>query len=117
VRSRPEAGRTPSTPQHERADLPALADREGVLGELVRVICEAWESFDAPRPAEPQLGETLAARLVAPLPEGADDVEAALDDAAHVLDASVSPSRPLYLAYIGSTGLEMGVLASALSAT
>lgn len=117
MRARPEAGRTPSTPQHERADLPALADREGVLGELVRFICEAWESFDAPRPAEPQLGETLAARLIAPLPEDAGDVEAALDDAAHVLDASISPSRPLYLAYIGSTGLEMGVLASALSAT
>jgi aromatic-L-amino-acid decarboxylase len=117
VRSQPEAGRTPSTPQHERADLPALADREGVLGELTRVICEAWESFDAPRPAEPQLGETLTARLIAPLPEDADDVEAALDDAARVLDASISPSRPLYLAYIGSTGLEMGVLASALSAT
>ena len=31
--------------------------------------------------------------------------------------ASVSPSRPLFLAYIGSTGLEIGVLASALAAT
>ncbi|QYJ14263.1 Tryptophan decarboxylase [Rubrobacter xylanophilus DSM 9941] len=109
--------RSPSTPQHERADLPALADREGVLEELVRVICEAWTSFDAPRPAEPQLGEELAARLVAPLPEGPGDVEDALSDAARVLDASVSPSRPLNLGYIGSTGLEMGVLGSALAAT
>jgi len=104
-------------PQHERADLPALANREGVLGDLVRVICEAWASFDAPRPSEPQLGEALTARLDAPLPEDAGDAEAALDDAAHVLDASISPSRPLYLGYIGSTGLEIGVLASALSAT
>ncbi|MEW6638811.1 MAG: aminotransferase class V-fold PLP-dependent enzyme, partial [Actinomycetota bacterium] len=107
----------PSTPQHERADLPALADREGVLEELVRVICEAWASFDTPRPAEPQLGEELAARLVAPLPEEPGEVEDALSDAARVLDASVSPSRPLNLGYIGSTGLEMGVLASALAAT
>jgi len=106
-----------SAPQHEQADLPALADREGVLGDLIRVICEAWASFDAPRPSEPQLGDLLAGRLGAPLPEDADDAEAALDDAAHVLDASISPSRPLYLGYIGSTGLEMGVLASALSAT
>ena len=48
---------------------------------------------------------------------GAGDAEQALADAARVLDASVSPSRPLFLAYIGSTGLEIGVLASALAAT
>ena len=106
-----------SGPQHEQADLPALANREGIVGDLVRVICEAWASFDAPRPTEPQLGDLLARRLAAPLPQDTGDAEAALDDAAHVLDASISPSRPLYLGYIGSTGLEMGVLASALSAT
>ena len=60
---------------------------------------------------------TLAERLGAPLPEAAGDAEAALADAARVLDASVSPSRPLFLAYIGSSGLEIGVLASALAAT
>ena len=115
---RPEEARTPSSaPQHERADLPALADREEVMEHLVRVVCDAWASFDTPRPSEPELDEALAARLEAPLPEGPGDAEDALEDAAHVLDASISPSRPLYLAYIGSTGLEMGVLASALSAT
>ena len=40
-----------------------------------------------------------------------------LADAARILDESVSPARPLYLAYIGSTGLEVGVLAEALAAT
>jgi aromatic-L-amino-acid decarboxylase len=104
-------------PQHEQADLPALADREGILGDLERVICEAWASFDAPRTAEPQLDEMLIGRLEAPLPEEAGDTEAALQDAARILDASISPSRPLYLGYIGSTGLEVGVLASALAAT
>ena len=101
----------------QQADLPALADREGVLDELERVICEAWESFDAPRTAEPQLDETLIGRLDEPLPEESCDVEVALAEAARVLDASISPSRPLYLGYIGSTGLEIGVLASALMAT
>jgi aromatic-L-amino-acid/L-tryptophan decarboxylase len=103
--------------EHEQAGLPALADREGVLDELERVICEAWESFDAPRTAEPQLDETLIGRLDGPLPEESCDVEVALAEAARVLDASISPSRPLYLGYIGSTGLEIGVLASALMAT
>src|SRR5215207_7417529 len=101
-------------PQHEQADLPALADREGVLGDLSRVIADAWASFDAPRISEPELDPALAERFGAALPEDAGDAEAALAHAARVLDASVSPSRPLFLAYIGSTGLEIGVLASAL---
>src|SRR5215213_2145041 len=104
-------------PQHEQVDLPALADREGVLGDLTRVIADAWASFDTPRITEPELDPALAARFGAALPEDAGDAEAALADAARVLDASVSPSRPLFLAYIGSTGLEIGVLASALAAT
>ena len=112
-----DAARMGSRPQHELADLPALADREGVLADLGRVIADAWASFDSPRPTEPELDPELAARFAAPLPEPAGDAEAALADAAHVLDASVSPSRPLFLAYIGSTGLEIGVLASALAAT
>ena len=114
---RPNGSRMGAAPQHEQADLPALADREGVLADLDRVICEAWASFDAPRPSEPELDEALTARLKGPLPEEAGDAGAAVDDAAHVLDASISPSRPLYLGYIGSTGLEVGVLASALAAT
>jgi aromatic-L-amino-acid/L-tryptophan decarboxylase len=106
-----------AAPQHRQADLPALADREGVMRDLERVICEAWGSFDAPRTAEPQLDEMLIGRLETPLPEEVGDVEVALADAARILDASISPSRPLYLGYIGSTGLEIGVLASALAAT
>ena len=111
----PQGDGKDSAPQ--QAGLPALADREGVLDDLERVICEAWASFDAPRAAEPQLDETLIGRLDEPLPEEACDVEVALAEAARVLDASISPSRPLYLGYIGSTGLEIGVLASALMAT
>jgi glutamate/tyrosine decarboxylase-like PLP-dependent enzyme len=34
-----------------------------------------------------------------------------------VLDASVSPSRALFLAYVGCSGLEVGVLASVLATT
>ena len=112
-----DAARMGSGPQHEQVDLPALADREGVLADLTRVIADAWASFDSPRISEPELDPALAARLGTALPEDAGDAEAALADAARVLDASVSPSRPLFLAYIGSTGLEIGVLASALAAT
>ena len=95
---------------------PALADREAVLAALSRLIDEAWESFEHPRPEEPPIDEQVRARLSAPLPEEASDPTQVLADAARVLDESVSPARPLYLAYIGSTGLEVGVLASALAA-
>ncbi len=106
-----------SAPQQEQADLPALADREGVLGDLGRVIAEAWASFDSPRISEPRLDPVLAARLETALPDGPGDAQQTLSDAALVLDASISPSRPLYLGYIASTGLEIGVLAAALAAT
>jgi aromatic-L-amino-acid/L-tryptophan decarboxylase len=117
VSSPHDAARTGSRAQHEQADLPALADREAVLADLGRVIADAWASFDAPRSDEPEVDPEVAARFEAGLPEQAGDADAALADAARVLDASVSPSRPLFLAWIGSTGLEIGVLASALAAT
>jgi aromatic-L-amino-acid decarboxylase len=91
-----------------------VVDREAVLDLLCHHLVEAWASFDRPRPAEPQLADELRERLLTPLPEAPGDAGDALEDATHVLDASISPSRPLYLAYIGSTGLEAGVLAGAL---
>jgi aromatic-L-amino-acid decarboxylase len=94
----------------------ALADREAVLEELSRHLSEAWASFDHPRPAEPQAAPELVERLRESLPEEPSDARAALDDAVEILEASISPSRPLFVAYVGSSGLEAGVLASALSA-
>ena len=94
----------------------AMVDRHAVLELLARFLGQAWESFDHPRPHEPVPPEELRRRLTAPLPSEPGDVEAALEDAACALDASISPSRPLYVAYIGSTGLEAGVLGSALAA-
>lgn len=94
----------------------ALADREGVLSELTRHLTAAWESFDRPRPSEPVPAADLLERLGTDLPDTPSDARTAIDDAVHILDASISPARPLYLAYIGSTGLEIGALGGALSA-
>jgi aromatic-L-amino-acid decarboxylase len=96
---------------------PALADRQAVLNVLSAHLAAAWASFEHPRPVEPQIDAGLTERLATTLPEEPGDPRAALDDAVHVLDASISPARPLYLAYIGSTGLEVGVLGAALSTT
>jgi aromatic-L-amino-acid decarboxylase len=92
-----------------------LIDRARVLELLTQHLSSAWESFDRPRPQEPALDEALLARLGEGLPDEPGDPEASLADIASVLDASVSPARPLYSAYIGSTGLEAGVLAGALA--
>jgi aromatic-L-amino-acid decarboxylase len=86
-----------------------------VLARLGPRLAAAWRSFDRPRPVEPELDAALEARLREPLPEAPGDAEAALEDAVRVLDASISPARPLYLAYVGSTGLEAGVLGEALA--
>ncbi len=99
------------------ADYSALADREAVLAALSRLITDAWRSFEHPRPEEPALDADLLERLDLGLPEAPQDPATVLNDAAQVLDESVSPARPLYLAYVGSTGLEVGVLAAALAAT
>jgi aromatic-L-amino-acid decarboxylase len=99
-----------------REDRPELADREALLALLAGHIADAWRSFDEPRPDEPLVDAELAARLREPLPEHGEAPEEVLADAARVLDASVSPARPLYLAYIGATGLEVGVLGEALAA-
>ena len=95
----------------------ALADREAVLAALTALIADAWDSFERPRPEEPAIDADLLERLAAPLPEEPNNPATVLADAARVLDESNSPSRPLYLGYIGSTGLEVGVLAEALAAT
>lgn len=95
----------------------ALADRDAVLAALSRVIADAWRSFEAPRPEEPALDSDLLERLNVGLPEEPNDPAEVLADAARVLDESNSPSRPLYLGYVGSSGLEVGVLAEALAAT
>ena len=52
-----------------------------------------------------------------PLPGAGSEPCAALDAAADVLDASLAQARPRYFAYIGSSGLEIGVLGDALMAS
>lgn len=91
-------------------------DRAGALQLLERFLVDAWSSFDRPRPAHPVLPGDLEERLLTALPEAPGDPTAAVSDAAHVLDASHSPARPLFLAYVGSSGLEMGVVGATLAA-
>ncbi|HLH65399.1 MAG TPA: pyridoxal-dependent decarboxylase [Solirubrobacteraceae bacterium] len=94
-----------------------LADREGVLEHAARLILAAWRSFDHARPGQPLPDDEQVRLLTRPLPRVPSDSRAALDQAARVLDASLAQSRPRYFAYIGSSGLEIGVLGDSLAAS
>ncbi|MDO8185288.1 pyridoxal-dependent decarboxylase [Conexibacter sp. JD483] len=94
----------------------ALPDREQALAHAASLVLDSWRDFDRARPLQPQLNEALRRRLDGPLPEQGADADESLTLAAEVLDASLSQPRPRYLAYVGSSGLEIGVLGDALAA-
>jgi aromatic-L-amino-acid decarboxylase len=94
-----------------------LPDRERVLDHAAELILEAWKSFDQARPNQPPPVERHLELLATPLPLEPSDPTAALNAAADVLDVSLAQSRPRFFAYIGSSGLEIGVLGDALMAS
>ena len=76
---------------------------------------EAWRSFDQARPGEPRIDDRLEALLRDALPGGGSSALAALDDAASVLDVSIAQPRPRFFAFVGSSGLEIGVIGDLLA--
>ena len=95
-----------------------LHDREQVLEHAASLILASWRSFDHARPQQPlpvaRHIDLLGARRC---PAHGSSPIAALDAAADVLDVSLAQARPRYFAYIGSSGLEIGVLGDALMAS
>lgn len=89
--------------------------REPALDHAAALVARAWREFDQARDVETVPSAELLALLDEPLPETPTDVITGLDLAADVLDASLAQSRPRYLAYIGSSGLEVGALADLLA--
>ena len=89
--------------------LPALELAFGILRE-------SWEGFDWARPGQPPPSEQTLALLSEPLPVEGIGALAALREAEMLLDESLAQSRPRFFGYVGSSGLEVGVLAASLSA-
>jgi aromatic-L-amino-acid/L-tryptophan decarboxylase len=99
-------------------DAPALeldAPREDVLLRAAALITDAWRSFDRARPGQPVVDERVRAMLREPLPEASEPVTQALQEAAEILDESIAQPRPRYFAFVGSSGLPIGVIADALA--
>src|SRR4051812_6968119 len=93
-----------------------LPDRPAALAALDRLLLESWRGFDQAREGQPPLSEDLRERLGRPLPSAGIDAVEGLEIAGAVLDASIAQPRPRFLAYVGSSGLEIGVLGDALMA-
>jgi aromatic-L-amino-acid decarboxylase len=98
------------------AGLPLDIPRTAALARAVEHITAAWSSFDVARPGQPLLDDQLRAVLAGGLPEAGTSALRGIDEAARVLDESLAPARPRYFAFVGSSGLEIGVLADALAA-
>jgi aromatic-L-amino-acid/L-tryptophan decarboxylase len=93
-----------------------LHDRSAALRALERLLLESWQGFDRAREGQPPLPDELRRLLDRGLPRDGMDAVAGLELASEILDASIAQPRPRFLAYVGSSGLEIGVLADALMA-
>jgi len=103
----------PTAPFTRFSDL----NREEALQHTMALVSHYWQAFEKARPNQPEVDETLREALDIPLPEYASDPLVALDHADNMLDKSLSQPRPRYFAFVGSSGLEMGVLADVLAAS
>ncbi|HYG73175.1 MAG TPA: aminotransferase class V-fold PLP-dependent enzyme [Actinomycetota bacterium] len=93
------------------------APREEALEHAVKLVTEAWRSFDRFRPEEPALDDRVRELLRTGLPASPTPVHEALDDTGRILDESIAQPRPRYFAFIGSSGLEIGAIADLLAHT
>jgi aromatic-L-amino-acid decarboxylase len=99
----------------DEPELQLDAPREEVLQRAVSLISQAWNSFDQARPGQPIVDDALRAVLREPLPDTPAPVTGALEEAAQILDESIAQPRPRYFAFVGSSGLPIGVVADALA--
>lgn len=99
-----------------RENLPLDVSRQELLEHAGRAILEAWSSFDHARATETPIADSIKALTRLPLQDAPVPALQAIDEAARALDASLAQSRPRFFAFVGSSGLEVGVLGDALAA-
>ncbi len=91
------------------------SDREAALKRAAEIVAKAWAEFDVARAHEPLLEPSLAATLQEALPEEPMNPIHTLNLAGEVLDRSLAHARPRFMAWIGSSGLEIGALGDLLA--
>ena len=98
-----------------RLSLPLDISRAEMIQEAAQIIGDAWLSFDSARAIEPAISDVLRRLTTLPLGNSPTPAIQALEEARGFLDTSLAQSRPRYFAFVGSSGLEVGVLADALA--
>jgi aromatic-L-amino-acid decarboxylase len=91
------------------------AERTSTLEHAASLVQAAWESFDAARIREPDGNPDVERLLAGGLPVHGTDPIDALNEARIVLDHSLAQARPRFLAYVGSSGLEIGAIGDLLA--
>lgn len=99
----------------EATSLSLGADRNRILEHAAALVSRTWAEFDAARDHHPSPSPELLALLAQDVPEEPSDAIESLDIADQALDSSLTQARPRYLAYIGSSGLEIGAIADLLA--
>ncbi len=89
--------------------------RTETLEHGLALILESWRGFDRARSYQPPIADHIRALLAEGLPQSGIGPHAALDEVSEILDESLAHSRPRFFGYVGSSGLELGVLADALA--
>lgn len=92
-------------------------ERRSVLDFLARQMERIWSNFDQPREKEPEITAELKSLLATELPESPSEITDVLGSSVEILEASIAQSRPRFLAYIGSSGLEVGAIADFLASS
>ena len=92
-------------------------ERRLVLAFLAKEIERIWSGFDQARDEEPEMSEDLCALLQESLPHSPSEFIKTIEDSINVLESSIAQSRPRFLAYIGSSGLEVGAIGDFLASS
>lgn len=93
------------------------SNRKEVLAFLSEKVVSVWEGFDQARESEPEITEEIKELLSEDLPQFGTETTASIGQSIDILDKSIAQSRPRFLAYIGSSGLEVGAIADFLASS
>ena len=100
----------------ETPSLQLDASRAEIIARAGEIVLDGWRSFDQARASEPALDADFDTLLELPLPVGPTPALEVLEEAAAILDRSIAQPRPRYFAFIGSSGLPIGVVGDMLAA-
>jgi aromatic-L-amino-acid/L-tryptophan decarboxylase len=104
------------TANSETPSLALDASRAEIIARAGEIVLEGWRSFDQARGSEPALDADFDTLLELPLPVTPTPALEVLEEAAAILDRSIAQPRPRYFAFIGSSGLPIGVVGDMLAA-